>query len=145
MLSVSEFIEKYQYDRGFIFLPGWRRIDSDQFMGDCGDFALTVLVLSEGGWLQALWAVLTFKAVFWLVHSPDNKILPRHVVLWHRKHGWIDSTERNWRDTPAPHTRVLPLLFPWSIFRTCMGFFTKLMHWFLSILYSIIKLDFLKK
>ena len=120
MLS-EKFIIAYTYKKGITFLDGWQRIDNDTFEGDCDDFALTVLILEEGGWLGAIWALLTFKACFWLVHSPSNFIIPRHVVLHHRKLGWIDSTERTWRNTPAPHRRRLPLLAPWAFLRMAWG------------------------
>jgi len=120
-MTSTEFISKFTYRKGWTFITGWRRIDSAPYAGNCNDFALTTLLTVEGGWLKAIWALLTFRAVFWLTHSPQNKLLPRHVVLWHKEHGWIDSTVRKWRDTPAPHKRRLPLLWPWALFRMLWG------------------------
>lgn len=124
-MSAQDFINNYTYRKGVTFIDGWRYI-ADTGRGDCNDFATTVLVLTEGGWLRAIWSLITFQAVFWLVHSPSNRLLPRHVILWHRHYGWIDSTNREWRDTPAPHTRIMPLLFPWSLLRMLWGAAVKL-------------------
>ena len=91
-------------------------------IGDCDDFALTVLYLTEGkSWLRVAWVLFTFQAVFWLVKSPQNKFWPRHVALWHRRHGWIDSTRREWRSDAGPHRRILPILWPWALLRTIWG------------------------
>ena len=38
--------------------------------------------------------------------------LPRHAVLWVKGRGWIDSTNREWRATPAPHKRAWPVGAP---------------------------------
>lgn len=125
MVTTEQFINRYSYDKGVTFIDGWQRIDSsnpdDYTFGDCDDFALTVLILETGGWLNAIWALITFRAVFWLTHSPSNKWVPRHIVLHYRPKGWIDSTNREWRDTPTPHKRRLPLLWPWSLFRMLWG------------------------
>ena len=111
-------IKTYEYERGPVFIDGWRLNNS---YGDCDDFALTVAHTMAGGWLKLWWKVLTFQCVFWLVKSPSNGIFPRHVVLWYRGRGWIDSTERAWRDTPAPHKLRLPLLMPWPLLMAALG------------------------
>lgn len=124
LMTAQEFIDKFVYTKGVVFIDGWQRIDKGDgpYKGDCDDFALTVLILTEGGWLKALWALLTFQAMFWLVKSPVNGFIPRHAALWHRKYGWIDSTNREWRDTAEPHSKRLPLVFPWAYFRILWGF-----------------------
>ena len=125
-MTSSDFIKKFQYRKGPTFIEGWQRIDNDDYAGDCNHFALTVLILEEGGWLRAMLAVLTFRAVFWLTYSPSNKLFPRHVVLHYRPKGWIDSTVREWRASPAPHKRILPLLFPWVYLRAAWGWLVSL-------------------
>lgn len=121
-MTAVDFISKYVYRSGWPFVGGWQRIDSAPYAGACDDFATTVLYSVEGSWLRVIWALLTFRAVFWLVNSPVNKWWwPRHIVLWHKEHGWIDSTNREWRQTATPHTRVLPLLWPWALFRMAWG------------------------
>ena len=64
--------------------------------GDCQDYARTV---------RSIMGVKPWEAVVWRCWSPQNGILPRHAVIWVKGHGWIDSTEREWRDSPAPHRR----------------------------------------
>lgn len=76
---------------------------SDKPEGDCQDFARTV---------RKIMGVKPWQAVVWRCWSPQNGILPRHAVLWVKGHGWIDSTVREFRDTPAPHRRAWPVGTP---------------------------------
>lgn len=105
---LQEFIKNFKYSKGTIF-DGFRKTN----VGDCDDFALSVLILLEDGWKGAFKALLTNKARLWLVKSPQNRIIPRHIVLRYKtpvgKNRWIDSTVREWRDSPLPHKKVLPL------------------------------------
>ncbi len=68
--------------------------------GDCQDYAKTV---------KRILGVKFPGAVVWRCWSPQNGRIPRHAVLWVRGRGWIDSTDRTWRDTPAPHRRAWPV------------------------------------
>jgi hypothetical protein len=68
--------------------------------GDCQDFAKTV---------KAILGVKFPKAIVWRCWSPQNGRIPRHAVLWVKGKGYIDSTERKWRDTPAPHRKAWPV------------------------------------
>lgn len=70
---------------------GWRCIERS-LRGDCDDFAWTMLVLSRGSRLAALRAVLTGDAAFWLVRSPVNRRLPRHVIVRYGSQ-WFDSAD----------------------------------------------------
>lgn len=121
MLKVQTFFKKFKYNRGIIFLDGWKFIGKEPYTGDCDDYAWTVLVLTEGSIIKALLALLTFRAVFWLVKSPVNGIVPRHVSLWHKKYGWTDSSTKVWLPTATPNRKILPLLFPWVWFRVLWG------------------------
>ena len=121
-MAVDQFIRRFRNVNRIKAIDGWKDISAYPFEGGCSDFALTVLKLVEGSWLKVLWAILTFKAVFWFVRSPTNKWWwPRHVALWHRTYGWIDSTERVWRNSAKPHVRILPLPFFWTYFRILWG------------------------
>ena len=71
--------------------------------GDCQDFAKTV---------RKSMGVKPWEAVVWRCWSPQNGLIPRHAVLWVKGHGWIDSTERQWRASPAPHRRAWPVGTP---------------------------------
>jgi hypothetical protein len=71
--------------------------------GDCQSFAKTV---------KAILGVKFPQAIVWRCWSPVNGVLPRHAVLYVKGHGWIDSTEREWRDSPAPHRRAWPVGTP---------------------------------
>jgi hypothetical protein len=72
----------------------------DQPRGDCQDYAKTV---------KAILGVKFPQAVVWRCWSPINGRIPRHAVLWVKGKGYIDSTERKWRDTPAPHRKAWPV------------------------------------
>lgn len=120
-MPVTDFIKNFKYKLKIVLLGGYKRIDAAPYEGDCNDFALTVLLLLEGGWWGAIKALITFRAVLWLVWSPSNGVFPRHVVLYHADHGWIDSTNRKWRDIPEPHTRCIPLVSPWVLFMALVG------------------------
>jgi len=121
MNPVDTFLKKFEYKKRIPFITGWRYIGPpDRPAGVCTDFAWTMAWLEAGSFLKLLWNLITFKMVFWLVHSKENKILPRHVVLYYRGKGWIDSTFPFWRDK-LYHTKVLPLFWPWALFRAAWG------------------------
>lgn len=71
--------------------------------GDCQDYARTV---------RKIMRVKPWEAIVWRCWSPVNGALPRHAVIWVKGHGWIDSTRREWRDSPAPHKRAWPVGAP---------------------------------
>lgn len=103
-MTTAEFIERFQYRRGRPFST-WKPCDRPPYEGACGSFAATVDKLEGGG------------GRFWLVKSPSNDFFPRHIALHMPGKGWIDSTRRKWRETPEPHTKILPLPAPWVWFR----------------------------
>jgi len=118
-MLVGEYIKKFKYSRGTSF-DGFRYTT----IGDCDDFALSVLIILEGGWKGAFKALLTNKARLWLVRSLQNKLLPRHIILRYKTplgNKWIDSTVREWRDSPAPHKLRLPLLTTFVAFMALWG------------------------
>jgi len=103
-MTPEEFIKTATYKKGSV-LDGIRYVP-DGVSVDCDDFAWTMLCMIEGGKRKAIKALASGKAELWRVHSPQNKAIARHVALWHRDYGWIDSTRRKWRETPAPHVKV---------------------------------------
>jgi hypothetical protein len=117
-MSSADFIADFTYRKGTPF-DGIRRTSA----GDCDDFAWSLLCELEGGVLGALLALATGNAQLHRVRSPVNRTFARHVALRYRTSSawtfqWIDSTNREWRDTPEPHetvrrmrlVTVLPLL-----------------------------------
>jgi len=106
-MNPADFIARFRYKKGLPSLFG--RDIRKSATGDCTSFAWSVLLILEGGFLGAVKAQLTGRAKLVRVKSPVNGFLPRHVALWHRDYGWIDSTERRWRETPAPHRIMWPL------------------------------------
>lgn len=75
--------------------------------GDCQDYAKTV---------RRILKVKPWQAIVWRCWSPQNGLLPRHAVLWVKGKGWIDSTDREFRRTPAPHKRAWPVGTPFIAF-----------------------------
>jgi hypothetical protein len=71
--------------------------------GDCQTYAKTV---------KAILGVKFPQAIVWRCRSPQNGLLPRHAVLWVKGRGFIDSTRREFRDSPAPHRRAWPVGTP---------------------------------
>jgi hypothetical protein len=110
--------KKFVYDKGWVFIDGWRVNHSG---GDCNDFAITVAHELAGSWTTLWWKIITLQCVFWMVKSPQNGIIPRHTVLWYRGEGWIDSTHRHFRASPAPHKRRWPIVFPWVVLMVTIG------------------------
>ncbi|NJM13634.1 MAG: hypothetical protein HC889_18825 [Synechococcaceae cyanobacterium SM1_2_3] len=109
-MTTEEFAKGFKYDGGSLIAP-WK--DARKKMkGDCQDFAWTVLLIETGGKLQALLAILTLRAMIWRCWSPVNGAVPRHAALRLRGKGWIDSTEREWRDTVSPHKKAWPAGLP---------------------------------
>lgn len=105
-MSPSQFISGAIYRKGSV-LDGIRNVPDGRNV-DCDDFSWSLLCHLEGGELQALKALLSGKATLWRVRSPVNKTIARHVALqWNGS--WIDSTNRDWRDDPAPHVPVRKL------------------------------------
>lgn len=106
--ATASFIGAFTYERGPLLQP-WRDLSRDTFpTGDCESFAWTVLKLETGGTLPAIKALVTRKAAIWRCWSPVNGVAPRHAVLRIGER-WIDSTNREWRDTPAPHRKAWPV------------------------------------
>ncbi len=100
-MTPDEFTDTFDYRRGSL-------IDGIRYttVGDCDDYAWTLLCLVEGGQLNALQALATGRAELWRVRSPVNGKIARHVALWHRDYGWSDTTYPEWRDHVYPHIRV---------------------------------------
>jgi hypothetical protein len=81
------------------------------FKGDCQTYARNI---------RRILNVKPWEAVVWRCWSPQNKWWwPRHAVIWVKGYGWIDSTKREFRDKPDPHTRLWPVGTPaivWLIY-----------------------------
>ena len=91
----------------------WTLLDkpTGPLMGDCEDWAYTVLWLCAGkSWGRFWWLVCTFQAVLWWTkfHGTGGP----HVMLWVRGKGWTDSYYREWSATPK-HPKKRPYVAPW--------------------------------
>jgi hypothetical protein len=72
----------------------------EPLLSDCQSYARTV---------KRIIGAKFPRSFIWRVWSPQNGRIPRHAVLWVKGKGYIDSTERKWRDTPAPHRKAWPV------------------------------------
>ena len=108
-MSVEAFASAFRYKRTKPFSV-IRNVSRDlEPQGACGTFAWSVLHIETGG--KPWQAIFTGKAMLWRAWSPVNGKAPRHVVLWVRGKGWIDSTDRYWRDEPL-NRRAWPVGLP---------------------------------
>lgn len=108
-MTTEDFNSVFRYRKGSIF-GLWRDLSARETpQGDCQDYAWSVLCIEAGSPWKA---ILTGRAMIWRCQSPVNGLIPRHAVLWLRGKGWIDSTERHWRDRPAPHKLRWPAFSP---------------------------------
>ena len=109
-MTTGAFARAYRYVRGVPFSV-IRDVSRDlEPQGACGTFAWSVLNIETGG--KPWKALLTGRAMIWRCWSDKNRTIPRHAVLWLRGKGWIDSTDRFWRDSPKPNRRAWPMGAP---------------------------------
>jgi hypothetical protein len=121
MKSFNDFLQRYKYKLGPVFIDGWRIVERE---GDCDDFALTAAYhLADDSILKLIWNILIFKTVFWLVKSPRNGFVPRHTILYQRGLGYIDSSVNNEQFvvSPKPNKLIFPWLFPIVFFFMIQG------------------------
>lgn len=100
-MTTESFARAYRYKRTFPFSLIRDVSQDEEPQGACGTFAYSVLSIETGG--HPWRAILTGRAMIWRAQSPVNGAIPRHAVLWLRGKGWVDSTVREWRPSPAPH------------------------------------------
>lgn len=122
-VTLPDFLARFTYRKGLPSLFG--RDIRRSATGDCGAFAWTVLLILEGGLWGAIMAHLRGRAKLVRVKSPVNGFLPRHVALWHRDYGWIDSTVRQWRWHPMPHSVMWPTWVEKGALIVALGFAAK--------------------
>lgn len=109
-MTTEAFCRAFRY-RGGSVLSLWRNVSRDlEPRGDCQDFAWSVLHIETGG--KPWRAILLGRAMIWRAHSPVNGVLPRHALLWLKGKGYIDSSDRFWRDSPKPNGLRWPAGLP---------------------------------
>lgn len=74
-------------------------------VGDCQTYCRTV---------RSILGLKPWQGVRWRCWSKEGRPrwVPRHAVLWVKGKGWIDSTHREFRPSPAPHRRLWPIGTP---------------------------------
>lgn len=117
-MTPDQFKDHFNYYRGTL-LDGYRDVRGS-LSGDCDDYAWSMLIILTGSKTKALKALMTGKAKFIRAKSPVNKIVPRHVVLqWNDL--YTDSTNREFRESPAPHVKKYTIPFPWVFLMIAWG------------------------
>lgn len=107
-MTTDEFLRAFVYERGPLLQPWSDLSKMAKPQGDCEAFCWTVLKLETGGTVPAIKALVKRDAAIWRCWSPVNGFWPRHAVL-RIGDRWIDSTNREWRDSPSPHRRAWPV------------------------------------
>lgn len=80
------------------------RPDDAKLEGDCRTYVRTVRnILKLKRWEYAQWRAWSKPGI------------PRHAIMWVKGKGWIDSTTRQFRPTPAPCRRLWPIGTPVTI------------------------------
>ena len=100
-MTTESFAKAFRYKRGVPFSIIRDASRDLEPQGACGTFAWSVLNIETGG--KPWRAILAGKAMLWRCKSPANGAVPRHMLLWMRGKGYIDSSDRFWRDSPAPN------------------------------------------
>lgn len=72
----------------------WKFLTPDsegKFVGDCEDFALTWLAITEGSALKAVWSLMTGRRKLWYVLTKKGE---GHAVLQMGKNIYVDNWSR---------------------------------------------------
>jgi hypothetical protein len=83
---------------------GWER--TNQLTGDCQTYGKTAKNIVGASFPRAI--------MFRCFSTTSNpRWLPRHAVLWVHRIGWIDSSNRKFRNSPLPNCiPIWPVTFP---------------------------------
>ena len=82
-------------------------------LGDCEDFALTLLnMIADGSKVKFWFYLVTFQAIIWHCKTAGGE---QHVQLWFRGK-WIDNIYPTWDDTHR-HSLRFPYPFPLVAYR----------------------------
>ena len=94
-----------------------------QVVGDCDDFAITVLAeLVQRQWLKMLWWLVSGKAKFWLVLDPKKQ---RHVTLQLEGIGYTDNWKYRFTSSNAPHEELYRVYWPVVLWKLLIGMWDK--------------------
>lgn len=108
--DIEDFASRFKWTSDGKF-DSFRILDEPEgpLQGDCDDFAVTALWVTEGrSMVRFWWALISFRAVIWYVKGTG---FASHVVLYHRKLGWIDNQNPAWGELQDK----LRFPLPWPI------------------------------
>lgn len=95
--SISDLRERFTWTADK--RDGWSVLRGEgPLRGDCDDFAVTALMVVEGSWFRWWGAVIRRRAYFWRCLDRNGV---GHMLLHHRRHGWIDNQNPDWSDVPG--------------------------------------------
>lgn len=99
-MTEAEFLSRYEYLADTV--NSWRVLNSTTgpLRGDCDDYAVTMLYITEGNNKNKFWEALRRdRARIYIVTGYGGG---KHAALWYRGKGWTDSQNRFWG--PRIHT-----------------------------------------
>ena len=100
-------------------IDSFRILDNPEgpLRGDCDDFAVTALWITEGRSMARFWTALTtFRAVLWYVQGES---FASHMILRHKALGWIDNQNPAWGR--RQHKLLFPAPMPWVAAKMMLG------------------------
>lgn len=120
-MNIQQAIDKtntvfvYQTDRSYYLFPEAWRVVGDDGVGDCEDYALTVIwYYSDGNWLRWWKNVQLGRFRFWYCNSPGGN---KHVVtkiVWGDNAGmYFDNISKQLLTQQQLDRRGYKLYFPW--------------------------------
>lgn len=100
-------------------LDSWRilKTPTGALRGDCDDYAVTALYCVAGSMWKFWWLVISCQAIFWLTRAENGE---KHVVLWVRKHGYIDNICPAFQPE-TPHSKIIPFILPLPMVKMAFG------------------------
>jgi hypothetical protein len=104
--------------------------DDGPVQGDCEDYSLTLIWLSEGqSLIRFWWALITLKYMVWHCQSPGGV---GHVIMWVRGHGWTDNIQRKIITKQQRKAKGYRLWFPYVAPLVLFKFIARPLTWLVA-------------
>lgn len=115
--DLEDFVSRFVWTQDGIDTYRILSAPKGKLRGDCDDFAVTVLWMVDGRSMWRFWwSLITFRAILWRVKGEG---FASHMVLYHRKWGYIDNQNPEFGENR--HTRRYPVPLPIVAIKMLMG------------------------